>query len=70
MLAALWPWSLTLYVLWVLGQVAIGHFYNDWLLANGYIIIVMVLGTLLLSVVTSYAHDVQGAVEADAQADA
>jgi hypothetical protein len=56
-LAAQWPWSLALYMLWVLGQFVIGHFFNDWLLANGYLIIVMVLGTLLLAVVSTYAHD-------------
>jgi hypothetical protein len=67
-LAVLWPWSLALYVLWVFGQFAIGHFFNDWLLANGYIIIVMVLGTLLLTVVTTYAHDLQRATEANSQA--
>jgi hypothetical protein len=58
-LAVLWPWSLALYVLWVLGQFVIGHFFNDWLLANGYLIIVMVLGTLLLAVVSAYAHDLR-----------
>jgi hypothetical protein len=63
-LAALWPWSLALYVLWVLGQFALGHFFNDWLLDNGYIIIVMVLGTLLLTVVTTYAHDLHRVTEA------
>ena len=60
-LAILWPWSLTLFVLWVLGQWVIGHFVNDWLLANGYLIIVMVLGTLALTVVTSYARDLRHA---------
>jgi hypothetical protein len=58
-LALLWPWSLALYVLWVFGQFVLGHFYNDWLLENGYIIIVMVLGTLLLTVATTYAHDLR-----------
>lgn len=56
-LTVLWPWSLILYVAWVLGQWVIGHFFNDWLLANGYLIIVMVLGSLLLSVITCYARD-------------
>ena len=61
------PWSVALYVLWVFGQFVIGYFFNDWLLANGYIIIVMVLGTLLLTVVTTYAHDLQRATEAGSQ---
>jgi hypothetical protein len=50
-----------LYVLWVSGQWVIGHFFNDWLLANGFIIIAMVLGTLALTVVTTYAHDLRHA---------
>ena len=69
-LALLWPWSLALYVLWVLGQWVIGHFANDWLLANGYIVIVMVLGTLLLTVVTTYAHDLERMTEAGPRASA
>jgi hypothetical protein len=60
-LAVLWPWSLALYVGWVLGQWVIGHFFNDWLLANGYIIIVMVLSSLLLTVITVYSYDLQRA---------
>ena len=58
-LAVLWPWALGLYVGWVLGQWVIGHFFNDWLLANGYLIIVMVLGGLFLTVIASYARDLQ-----------
>jgi hypothetical protein len=61
LLALLWPWSLVLYVLWVAGQWIIGYFFNDWLLANGYLIIVMVLGSLLLTVITSHAHDLVAA---------
>ena len=45
-LAVLWPWSLTVYVLWVLGLWVIGYSYNEWLLAHSYLIIFMVLGTL------------------------
>jgi hypothetical protein len=56
-LAGLWSTSLVLYALWVFGQWIVGHFFNDWLLANGYIIIVMVLGTLLLVIVSTYARD-------------
>lgn len=64
-LAVLWPWSLALYVVWVLGQWVIGHFFNDWLLANGYLVIVMVLGSLSATVISAYAHDLRGAREAD-----
>jgi hypothetical protein len=65
-LAAVWPWSLGAFVLWLLGQWVIGHFWNDWLLANGYIIILMVLGTLLLTVITAYARDLWNAAASDA----
>ena len=63
-LAVLWPWALALYLLWILGQWVIGYFFNDWLLANGAIIIVMVLGTLALTVITACAHDLRKAAEA------
>jgi hypothetical protein len=56
-LAALWSWVLGLYVVWVFGQWLIGHFFNDWLLANGYLIIIMVLGSLLLTLFTAPARD-------------
>jgi hypothetical protein len=56
-LAVLWPWALAIYVIWVFGQWVIGHFFNDWLLANGWLILVMVLGSLLLSAITAYPRD-------------
>jgi hypothetical protein len=62
-LAVLWPWALTIYVIWVFGQWVIGHFFNDWLLANGYLIIVMVLGSLLLTVIAAYARDLHEAAK-------
>jgi hypothetical protein len=61
-LALFWPWSLVVYVAWILGQWVIGYFFNDWLLANGYLIILMVLASLVLSVVSAYAHDFRGAM--------
>ena len=62
-LAVLWPWMLGLYVAWVFGQWVIGHFFNDWLLTNGYLIIVMVLGSLMLTVITTYARDLYEAAK-------
>ena len=62
-LAAMWPWSLVLYVAWLLGQWVLGYFFNDWLLANGALLIIMVLGTLILAVLSAYAQDLQGAME-------
>jgi hypothetical protein len=66
-LAVLWPWALGLYAAWVLGQWVIGHFFNDWLLANGYLIIIMVLGPLLLTGPAAYARDLRRATGADQQ---
>jgi hypothetical protein len=66
-LAVMWPWSLALYGLWVLGQFVIGHSFNDRLLAHGYLIIFMVLGTLVLAVVSAYAHDLCGAAKSACQ---
>jgi hypothetical protein len=63
-LALLWPWALALLVVWVLGQWVIGYLFNDWLVANGWIIILMVLGTLILSVASSYGRDMQPAADA------
>ena len=61
--ASLWPWSLVLYVAWILGQFVLGHYYGDWLLANNNIVIVMVLGTLLLTVLSTAARDRQQMTE-------
>jgi hypothetical protein len=63
-LATLWPWALALYVVWVFGQWVIGYFFNDWLLANGYLILIMVLGPLLLTGPAAYAHDLRRATGA------
>lgn len=60
----IWSIGFVHYVTWVLGQWIIGHFHNDWLLANGYSIIVMVLGSLMLTVISAYAYDLRRAMEA------
>jgi hypothetical protein len=66
-LAVLWPWALGIYAAWVLGQWVIGHFFNDWLLANGYLIIIMVLGPLLLTGPAAYARDLRRATGANSR---
>jgi hypothetical protein len=55
LLARLWPWSLALYLGWILGQWVIGYFFNDWLRDNGALVILMVLGSLAMTVITSLA---------------
>jgi hypothetical protein len=69
-LGALWPWVLILYVVWVFGQWVIGYFANDWLLANGYLILIMVLGTLVLTPVAAYASDLKRAAQAASASEA
>ena len=56
--AKLWPWPLAIFLVWILGQFVIGHFFNEFLKANAYLSLLLILGLLPLSVFTGYAHDV------------
>jgi hypothetical protein len=56
-LGSLWPWVLIVYLVWVFGQWIIGHYLNDWLMRNGFLIFIFVLGPLVLSVLAALAHD-------------
>jgi len=64
LLASLWPWALIVYLAWVLGQWVVGYFFNDWLMRNGFLIFLLVLGPLVLSVFAAPAHDAQSRAEA------
>jgi hypothetical protein len=59
-LSALWPWVLVVFMVWVFGQWIIGYFYNDWLVENGYLILILVIGPLVLSPFAALAHDGRG----------
>jgi len=59
-LAALWPWVLLVFMVWVFGQWIIGYFFNDWLMENAYLILIFVIGPLVLSPLAALAHDGQG----------
>jgi hypothetical protein len=59
-LAGLWPWVLVAFIVWVFGQWIIGYFFNDWLMENGYLILIFVIGPLVLSPFAALAHDAQG----------
>ena len=63
-LAWLWPWALIIYLVWVVGQWVVGYFFNDWLMRNGFLIFLLVLGPLVLSVFAALAHDAQRRTEA------
>jgi len=56
--ARLWPWTLVVFIAWSLGQFLIGYFFNDFLTSIMGFSLLLILGSLLLSVYTAYAHDV------------
>jgi hypothetical protein len=58
-LAKLWPGSLVVFVIWILGQWVVGYFFNDFLQKNGYFSLLLILVLLPLSVLSAYAHDIQ-----------
>jgi hypothetical protein len=57
--AALWPWPVVAFFAWLLGQFVIGYFINDWLRESGFLIPLLILGTMALSIVSAFARDAQ-----------
>jgi hypothetical protein len=55
--ARLWPWSLVIFVAWTLGQFPVGHFFNDFLKSIMGFSMLVILGSLALSVYAAHAHD-------------
>ncbi|MFW6115944.1 MAG: hypothetical protein ACOC7Y_02660 [Chloroflexota bacterium] len=58
-LAALWPWSLIAFFVWVFGQFVIGTFFNDFLMNSGFLIPFMILGLMALAIASASARDVE-----------
>jgi len=58
--AKLWPWPLVIFLVWVLGQFPLGHFFNDFLKSIMGFGLLLILTTLPLSVYTAYADDAAG----------
>jgi hypothetical protein len=56
-LASLWPWLLVAFFAWMLGQFIVGHFFNDWLMESGFFSPLLILGLMVLSIVSAFAHD-------------
>jgi hypothetical protein len=56
--AKLWPWPLVIFLVWLLGQFPVGHFFNDFLKGIMGFGLLLILTMLPLSVYTAYAHDV------------
>ncbi len=56
-LAGLWPWSLFIFLAWMLaGQWIVGYFLNDFMLRNGWLVPLLVLGLLAVAVLTAFAR--------------
>ena len=58
-LAWFYPWALIAYLVLVLGQWIVGYFFNEWLMANMWVNVVLILAFLLLSVPSAIAQDIQ-----------
>ncbi len=57
-MATLWPWALIIYLVWTFGQFPFGYFFNDILKSIIGLGLLIILGSLVLSVYSAYAHDV------------
>lgn len=59
-LARLWPWPLVIFLVWTLaGQWSVGHFFNDFMLENAWLVPLLVIGLLVVAVLTGFADEVQ-----------
>jgi hypothetical protein len=54
----LWPASPIIYLVWTLGQFPFGYFFNDFLKSIMGFGLLVILGSVALSVYSAYAHDV------------
>ena len=58
--ASLWPWPLIIYLGWTLGQFPFGYFFNDLLKSMMWFGMLVILGSLPLSIYSAYVHDLAG----------
>jgi hypothetical protein len=56
-LARLWPWALVAFLVWTLGQFAVGHFFNAFLMRSGYLSPALILGLMGLAITSAFAWD-------------
>ncbi|MEW5868561.1 MAG: hypothetical protein AB1894_04745 [Chloroflexota bacterium] len=61
--ARLWPWPLVIFVVWVLGQVPVGYFFNTFMQSIMIFGVSLILAMLPISVYSAYAHDVDVAAK-------
>jgi hypothetical protein len=60
--AALWPWPVVAFFTWLFGQFVVGYFFNDLLMASGFVVPFLILGLMALSIVSGFARDAQRAL--------
>lgn len=58
-LTKLWPWPLIAYFLWIPIEWLLGYFFNEFLLKQSALAFIFQIGLLLLTVLTSFAYDIQ-----------
>jgi hypothetical protein len=64
-LAALWPWTVVVFFVGLFGQFVVGYFFNDLLLQNGALILILIPLLLVVNVLSAFAWDVQRILAAD-----
>jgi hypothetical protein len=58
LLAVLWPWPLVVFMGWTLaGQWIVGHFFNDFMVQNAWLVPLLVIGLLIAGVLSGYAWE-------------
>lgn len=59
-LARTWPWAIVALFVWLFSQFVIGYFFNDFLMGDSGLVLwaTMMLGLLVLSPLSAYAHDI------------
>jgi len=60
-LAKVWPWPLVAFFVWVFGQFLVGYLFNEFLMQTGFLSPLLIVGLLVLSIFTGYAHDARDA---------
>jgi MFS family permease len=58
-LAKLWPWTLVAFFVWVFGQFAIGHFFNEFLMRSGFLAPLLIIGLMIVAIASGFAYDIQ-----------
>lgn len=58
-LAELWPWPLVIFLVWVFGQIIVGHFFNAFMQSIMGFGLILILVMLPVSVISANARDVR-----------